>query len=51
MFGLVAQSVGAVPSASFPFVWVSAVAVAFVALANGVAAGPPPRSAPLLTAE
>ncbi len=56
MFKLFADSVGAVPSASFPYGLLAAVTVAFVALANLVAALPARRArrlepAALLAAE
>lgn len=56
VFGLFADSVGTVPSASFPYALLTAVIAAFVALANAVAAVPAHRArrlapAPLLTTE
>lgn len=56
VFYLFAGSVGAVPSASFPYALLTAVTVALVALANAVAAVPAQRArrlspAPLLTTE
>jgi len=56
VFGLFADSVGTVPSASFPYALLTAVIAAFVVLANVVAAVPAHRArrlapAPLLTTE
>jgi hypothetical protein len=56
VFRLFADSVGAVPSASFPYALLIAVIAAFVVLANAVAAVPAHRArrlapAPLLTTE
>jgi len=56
VFGLLADSVGAVPSASIPLLWLMAALAAFVALANAVAAVPAQRArrlapAPVLAAE
>lgn len=56
VYGAVADSVGAVPEASFPFAVLTAATAAFVVLANVVAAGAAHRArrlapAPILTAE
>ncbi len=56
VFGVFAESVGAVPSASFPAALLATVVLASVALAHAVAAVPAHRArrlapAPLLTAE
>jgi len=56
VFGVFADSVGTVPSASFPYALLTAVIAAFVVLANVVAAVPAHRArrlapAPLLTTE